>query len=208
MAKGFPCYDEMTGLDGQVLPHYAKYSEWLASMPPERIAQKRTEAEVMFHRVGVTFAVYGENGDAERLIPFDLVPRIIPASDWQTLHTGLKQRVRALNLFLRDIYHDQEILAEGLIPAEKVLNNSQYRPEMRGMNVPGDVYAHVDVWRWRWPTERAAALAGYTADAPVSDDFMRMWKAVSVAASSILVAFFPDREDEAARDLRQTLGEL
>jgi len=143
MASVAPFYDEMSALDGQVLPHYRQYASWLASMPPERIAQKRTEAEVMFHRVGITFAVYGEEAGAERLIPFDLVPRIIPASDWQILEAGLKQRVRALNLFLRDIYHEQAILGEGIIPSAKVLNNSQYRPEMRGMNVPGDVYAHV-----------------------------------------------------------------
>ena len=143
MASVSPFYDEMRALDGEVLPHYRQYAAWLASMPPERIAQKRTEAEVMFHRVGITFAVYGEEAGAERLIPFDLVPRIIPSSDWQILESGLKQRVRALNLFLRDIYHEQAILGEGIIPAEKVLDNSQYRPEMRGMNVPGDVYAHV-----------------------------------------------------------------
>ncbi len=102
---------------------------------------KRAEADLVFRRVGVTFAVYGDkddksNGEAtERLIPFDVVPRIIPAAEWKKLEAGLKQRVRALNMFLRDVYHDQDILRAGKLPAEQILRNSQYRPEMRGVDV-------------------------------------------------------------------------
>jgi uncharacterized circularly permuted ATP-grasp superfamily protein len=136
-------YDEMRGQDGNVLPHYSAYAAWLESMPPERIAQKRNEAEITFHRVGITFAVYGEEAGAERLIPFDIIPRIIPAAEWKMLERGLAQRVRALNMFLHDIYHDQKILKEGIIPARKVLENAQYRAQMQGMNVPGGTYAHV-----------------------------------------------------------------
>ena len=92
-------YDEMHGLGKGTLPHYQHYASWLTGMPDERIVQKRTEAEVMFHRVGVTFAVYGQSGGGERLIPFDIIPRIIPVDEWAMLDSGIKQRVRALNMF-------------------------------------------------------------------------------------------------------------
>ena len=94
-----PIHDEMRGSDGNVLPHYQSYAAWLDSIPPERLVQKRNEAEAMFHRLGITFAVYGEEAGAERLIPFDIIPRIIPADHWHTLERGLAQRVQALNLF-------------------------------------------------------------------------------------------------------------
>ena len=136
-------YDEMHSADGEILPHYRQYSQWLGNMAAERIAQKRHEAEVTFHRVGITFAVYGEEPGAERLIPFDIIPRVIPANEWALLEQGLKQRVRALNMFLHDIYHDQKILAAGVIEPEKVLGNGQYRPVMRGLDIPGNVYAHI-----------------------------------------------------------------
>ncbi len=136
-------YDEMSGMDGNVLAHYKSYQSWLDAVPPERLVQKRNEAEVMFHRLGITFAVYGEEAGGERLIPFDIIPRIIPGSDWQILERGLVQRVKALNMFLQDIYHDKAILKAGLIPEAKVLANSQYRPLMQGLNVPGNIYAHI-----------------------------------------------------------------
>ncbi|MDQ3261540.1 MAG: circularly permuted type 2 ATP-grasp protein [Pseudomonadota bacterium] len=136
-------YDEMHLPDGSVNLHYTTYDNWLQGTSSERITQKRTEAEVAFHRVGITFAVYGEESGTERTIPFDIVPRIIPASEWQVLQQGLHQRIKALNRFLHDIYHAQEILREGLIPSNRVLQNSQYRPQMQGMEVPQDVYAHI-----------------------------------------------------------------
>jgi uncharacterized circularly permuted ATP-grasp superfamily protein len=136
-------YDEMHLPDGSVNGHYATYDNWLQGTSSERIAQKRTEAEVAFHRVGITFAVYGEEAGTERTIPFDIVPRIIPASEWQLLQQGLFQRINALNKFLHDIYHDHEILREGLIPPDRVLQNSQYRPQMQGLEVPQHVYAHI-----------------------------------------------------------------
>jgi uncharacterized circularly permuted ATP-grasp superfamily protein len=136
-------YDEMRTPDGAVRSHYRAFTDWLDRTPPDRIAQKRDEAERAFHRVGITFAVYGEGESTERLIPFDLVPRIIPANEWDMLDAGLKQRVRALNLFLHDVYHDQAILKEGIVPAERVLSNGQYRREMIGMKVPGGIYAHI-----------------------------------------------------------------
>jgi uncharacterized circularly permuted ATP-grasp superfamily protein len=136
-------YDEMCGLDGQVLPQYRAFADWLASAPPDRLTQKRREAEVMFHRVGITFAVYGDETGTERLIPFDIVPRILAADEWATLERGLQQRVKALNLFLHDVYHDQAILKEGIIPPRKVLENSQYRAIMQGLDVRNAIYAHV-----------------------------------------------------------------
>ena len=136
-------YDEMHGPGGEILAHYRDYAAWLAGMPANRIEQKRHEAEVMFHRVGITFAVYGDGGGSERLIPFDIIPRIIPAAEWTILEAGLKQRVHALNLFLHDIYHDQAILKAKVIEPEKVLANGQYRAVMRGLNIPGGVYAHI-----------------------------------------------------------------
>ena len=138
-----PIYDEMRAEDGGVRPHYRPFADWLERTPPDHIAQKREEAERLFHRVGITFAVYGEQSGTERLIPFDLVPRIIPADEWSRLEAGLVQRVRALNLFLSDIYHAQSIVRAGVIPAERVLGNAQYRREMVGVDVPGGIYAHV-----------------------------------------------------------------
>ena len=136
-------FDEMHAADGTVRAHYGPYADWLEQMPRENIARKRKEADIAFHRVGITFNVYGEGGGKERLIPFDLLPRIIPGDEWSALETGLRQRVRALNAFLADIYHGQEILRAGRLPAEQVLNNAQFRPEMKGVEVPGGLYAMI-----------------------------------------------------------------
>jgi uncharacterized circularly permuted ATP-grasp superfamily protein len=136
-------YDEMYAADAKVRPHYRRYAEWLKATPSELVAKKRAEADTLFHRVGITFAVYGEEAGKERLIPFDIVPRIVPAEEWRRLAAGLRQRVRALNAFLHDIYHGQEILKAGRVPAEQILCNAQYRPEMQGVDVPGGIYAHI-----------------------------------------------------------------
>ena len=136
-------YDEMHAATDVLRPHYSSYAEWLKEMPEEKLAQKRAEADELFHRYGITFAVYGEDEGKERLIPFDILPRIIPAHEWQSLSSGLQQRVKALNAFIHDIYHDQEILKAGKIPAEFVLNNAQYRKEMQGVSVARNLYAHI-----------------------------------------------------------------
>src|SRR5262245_15895927 len=133
----------MSSAEGTVRPHYQGFSDWLKRTEADKIAQKRDEAERAFHRVGITFAVYGEDSGTERLIPFDIVPRIIAAEEWKLLDRGLKQRVQALNAFLRDIYHEQAILKAGVVPSERVLANAQYRAEMQGMDVPGGIYAHI-----------------------------------------------------------------
>ena len=136
-------YNEMFTDDRAVRAHYAAFAEWLAETPPARIAQNRHAADLLFHRVGITFAVYGEASGTERLIPFDIVPHVIPGQEWERIARGLRQRVGALNRFLHDVYHQQEILKAGIIPAEQVLDNGQYRREMVGVEVPGGVYAHV-----------------------------------------------------------------
>jgi uncharacterized circularly permuted ATP-grasp superfamily protein len=136
-------YNEMFAEDGSVRPHYGPFADWLRETPPDRIAQNRHAADLLFHRVGITFAVYGEASGTERLIPFDIVPHVIPGPQWDRLSAGLKQRVTALNRFLNDIYNDQEIIRAGRIPREQVEGNSQYRREMVGVKVPGGIYAHV-----------------------------------------------------------------
>jgi uncharacterized circularly permuted ATP-grasp superfamily protein len=136
-------FNEMMGADGKARDHYAAYEQWLTGMPAARIEQKRAEADMLFRRLGITFAVYGEESGKERLIPFDIIPRVIPAGEWEMLAAGLRQRVKTLNAFLHDIYHGQEILKAGAIPAELIRNNSQFRPEMQGVDVPGSIYAHI-----------------------------------------------------------------
>ncbi|HEY4998975.1 MAG TPA: circularly permuted type 2 ATP-grasp protein [Usitatibacter sp.] len=136
-------YNEMFDANREVRPHYAAFAEWLAETPASRIAQNRHAADLLFHRVGITFAVYGEASGTERLIPFDIVPHVIPGEKWEMLARGLRQRVTALNRFLHDIYHAQEIVKAGKIPGEQVNQNGQFRREMIGVDVPGGVYAHV-----------------------------------------------------------------
>ncbi|GJJ03185.1 hypothetical protein RugamoR64_37230 [Duganella rhizosphaerae] len=146
MAKFF---NEMTA-DGlahhasaEVREHYREFCGWLQRQSAETIERKRAEADLTFRRVGITFAVYGDDAGTERLIPFDTIPRIIPAGEWKQLQTGLVQRVRALNMFIHDIYHDQNIIKAGIIPAEQIYKNAQYRPEMQGIKVVSDIYAHI-----------------------------------------------------------------
>ncbi len=128
---------------GGVREHYRAFDAWLARQTPEQIARKRAEADLTFRRVGITFAVYGDDAGTERLIPFDTIPRIIPAHEWAQLQTGLVQRVKALNMFIHDIYHGQDIIKAGLIPAAQIYQNAQYRPEMQGIKVASDIYAHI-----------------------------------------------------------------
>lgn len=135
-------HDEMRDA-GAVRPHYGRFQQWLERQTGETMARKRAEADLLFRRVGITFAVNGDLSGTERLIPFDLIPRIIPSDEWATLERGLRQRVQALNLFLHDVYHERNIVRAGVIPAEQVYTNAQYRPEMQGIDLPRDVYAHI-----------------------------------------------------------------
>ncbi len=131
----------------QIREHYKLYDAWLARQPGDMMAKRREEAEMIFRRVGITFAVYGEKDEegagTERLIPFDLIPRIIPAHEWASLERGLVQRVTALNRFIHDIYHEQEILKAGIVPRDQIENNAQFRPEMVGVSVPHQVYSNI-----------------------------------------------------------------
>jgi uncharacterized circularly permuted ATP-grasp superfamily protein len=133
--------------EAAVRPHYARFARWLAGQDEARMRQRREEAELIFRRVGITFAVYGakdeDGAGTERLIPFDLIPRVIPGEEWARMERGLAQRVTALNRFIHDVYHGQEILKAGVVPAEQVLKNSQFRKEMMGVSVPGNVYSHI-----------------------------------------------------------------
>jgi uncharacterized circularly permuted ATP-grasp superfamily protein len=136
-------YDEMYQTEGEARSHYVELAKWLDSMPADVVEEKRREADLLFHRVGITFAVYGDEQGAERLIPFDTIPRIIPQSEWTLLERGLTQRVTALNRFLHDIYHAQDILRAGVIPAEHVLTHEAYQVAMIGVDLPNQVYCHI-----------------------------------------------------------------
>ena len=140
-------FDEMLTATREVREQYRVYERWLDRQPAEAMKARREEAEMIFRRVGITFAVYGakdEDGSGtERLIPFDLIPRVIPKQEWVDMEAGLAQRVTALNRFIHDVYHGQDILKAGIVPAEQVLKNAQFRPEMMGVAVPGNVYSHV-----------------------------------------------------------------
>ena len=125
-------FDEMNGTGDGVRVPYQAVSEWLGTQKLDDLKQKVVEAETMFRRTGITFAVYGSDEAAERLIPFDIIPRIISAAEWRRLTAGIEQRVRALNALMYDIYHRQEIIKAGKIPEELVVGNSAFVPEMIG----------------------------------------------------------------------------
>jgi uncharacterized circularly permuted ATP-grasp superfamily protein len=136
-------FDEMRSGSGSVRPVYQRYDEWLQGLPEGLLHRKEQEAELLFRRLGITFAVYGESDGGERLIPFDVVPRIFGRSEWLRLESGIKQRVRALNAFLHDIYHDQEIIRAGIVDGRQVTLNAMFRPEMMGVDLPNQVYAQI-----------------------------------------------------------------
>ncbi|WP_336487098.1 circularly permuted type 2 ATP-grasp protein [Methylobacterium nigriterrae] len=142
-------FDEMTGGDiGAMDPTavreaYGQLKTWLDSTPPEHFNTRRSQAELLFRRIGITFAVYGDNESTERLIPFDIIPRVLTKPEWGFLERGLKQRVTAINAFLSDIYGPQDCIKAGIIPADLVYRNAHYRMEMRAFRVPHDLYVHI-----------------------------------------------------------------
>ena len=138
-------YDEMRSWDGgtSVRPAYEPVKRWLDEAPAELIDARRRQAELLFRRIGITFAVYGAVEADERLIPFDVVPRIITQAEWRIIETGLRQRVGVLNAFLADIYGPQECLKAGVVPAELILRNPQYRLEAAGKRPPHGVHVHI-----------------------------------------------------------------
>lgn len=136
-------YDEMHDASGAVRPGYDGYCEWFGEQPPELLRRKGSEAEAFFRRTGITFNVYGSEDAEERLIPFDMIPRIITAQQWRKLSRGIEQRVRALNAFLHDLYHRQEIVRSGRVPQWLLQNNEAFLPQMMGFTPPGGVYTHI-----------------------------------------------------------------
>jgi uncharacterized circularly permuted ATP-grasp superfamily protein len=136
-------FDEMFASEGQVRLHYATLYERFQHLDREEFEQRRTAVDAAFLRQGITFTVYSDEQGTERIFPFDLMPRIIPAAEWAGIEAGLIQRMRALNLFLKDIYSEQRIIKEKIVPAEDVLSAKHYRPEMVGVPVPKDIYIHI-----------------------------------------------------------------
>jgi len=137
-------FDEMYS-DGSssVRKHYDEFAAWLSAQTAETISRKRAESDLIFRRVGITFAVYGNDAGTERLIPFDIIPRIIHAAEWARLEAGLVQRVKALNMFIHDIYHAKNIIKAGVSSRRADFQNAQYRPEMQDVTVASDIYAHI-----------------------------------------------------------------
>ena len=138
-----PKYDEMFNADGSVRPAYADYKEWFDDQDSNWLKRQDAEAERFFRRVGITFNVYGEDDAEERLIPFDMIPRIITAREWRKLTRGIEQRVRALNAFLQDLYHRQESIKAGRLPIHYLRDNAAFLTQMIGFTPPGGVYTHI-----------------------------------------------------------------
>jgi len=136
-------FDEMFSAEGQVRPHYSTLFERFQRLEQEEFDSRRTAVDAAFLRQGITFTVYNDEQGTERIFPFDLMPRIIPSAEWAKIEAGLIQRMQALNMFLKDIYSDQRILKEKVVPAEDVLSAKHYRPEMVGVHVPKDIYIHI-----------------------------------------------------------------
>ncbi len=138
-----PVFDEMLRDGDRIHPAYQAVADWIEESGIDLLVQRRREAEALFRRIGITFAVYGEGGDPERLIPFDLVPRVFSAAEWRRMSGGIRQRARALNAFLYDVYHRGEIIRAGIVPGELIYRNPAFLPEMVGMDPPGRVYSHI-----------------------------------------------------------------
>ncbi len=136
-------FDEMLNYGGNVRQPYEFLKQWLDQQDPHKLLQKSDDAESVFRKTGITFAVYGDQEAGERLIPFDIIPRIISGQEWRRLSQGIEQRVMALNAFLDDIYHRQEIVRAGRIPKELISKNEAFLPEMIGFRPPGNVYTHI-----------------------------------------------------------------
>jgi uncharacterized circularly permuted ATP-grasp superfamily protein len=136
-------FDEMHHPDGSVRDPYAILDAWLNEQPAQALGLMSADAEAIFRRLGITFAVYGSAEGVEKLIPFDVIPRIIAAQEWRRLSKAIEQRVRALNAFLFDVYHRQEILKAGRIPERLILQNSAFAPEMMGFDPPRGIYSHI-----------------------------------------------------------------
>jgi uncharacterized circularly permuted ATP-grasp superfamily protein len=136
-------FNEMLNADGSVREPYRILGDWLQSQPKNALKYLSRDAETIFRRLGITFAVYGSNESTERLIPFDVIPRVISAAEWRKLEKGIAQRVKALNMFLYDIYHNQDIIRAGRVPEKLIVQNAAFCPQMMGLNPPRGVYSHI-----------------------------------------------------------------
>jgi uncharacterized circularly permuted ATP-grasp superfamily protein len=136
-------FDEMSMPSGAPRQPYEQFAHWFEQENASHLRAKQREAEDLFRLTGITFNVYGRDEAEERLIPFDIVPRILSGNEWRKLCRGIDQRVRAINLFLYDIYHRQEIVRAGRIPADMIANNDAFQPQMCGVAPPGGIYTHV-----------------------------------------------------------------
>lgn len=143
MGEDLTTFDEMLGDGSQEREPYDRYCKWYSNEDPRELSRKAKESEEFFRRTGITFNVYGQDEAEERLIPFDIVPRILSAKEWARLTKGIEQRVRAINAFLHDIYHRQEILRAGRIPIDLIAKNEAYLPLMMGVEPPGGIYTHI-----------------------------------------------------------------
>jgi len=136
-------FDEMFAAPGQPRRHYERFAQLFAQLTPEEFEERRNDVDLAFLRQGVTFNVYGDSQGTERIFPYDLIPRIISAREWEYLERGLIQRITALNLFLHDIYHEQRIIKDGVIPPFFVLSARHFRREFAQFQVPKDIYIHI-----------------------------------------------------------------
>jgi uncharacterized circularly permuted ATP-grasp superfamily protein len=136
-------FDEFFVALGQPRPHYATLFDCLARTDLGDVKRRHRVADLLMRHQGITFTVYGRDQGVERIMPFDPIPRVVPADEWERIERGLKQRVRALNLFVHDVYHDRKILRDRIVPADLVLGASGYRPELNGIQVPHDIFLHI-----------------------------------------------------------------
>ncbi|TMM50409.1 circularly permuted type 2 ATP-grasp protein [Qipengyuania marisflavi] len=143
MSGSVNSFDEMHNADGSVRAAYSDYSTWFEEQNTALLNRKHAEAETNFRKTGITFNVYGEDEAEERLIPFDMVPRVITAQEWRKLTRGIEQRVSAINSFIHDLYHRQEIIRAGRIPERLFRNNAAWLPNMVGFTPPGGIYTHI-----------------------------------------------------------------
>ena len=192
-------FDEMTGFDGRVRAPYRDAARWLEGQDEARLAAKARQAEELFRRTGITFAVYGEAEAAERLIPFDMIPRILSADEWARLERGIVQRVKALNAFLWDVYHDARCIEDGIVPEGLIRDNEAFLPEMVGVDPPGGVYTHIvgvdlvrtDEGRFHVLEDNARTPSGVSYMMENRETMMRMFPELFSAISVRPVSDYP-----------------
>ncbi len=143
MTAGGQAFDEMHGFDGSVRDGYTLLAQWLKDAPPDLLANRKLEAEHFFRRIGITFNVYGDDQGTERLIPFDLIPRVLTGGEWDLLKRGLTQRINALNAFIGDVYGARTVIRDGIVPEDLLLKNPSFCPEMTRFRPARDIYVQI-----------------------------------------------------------------